>query len=135
MKFFFQADHQAIESLQITHGLRNFAQGLLVAAVDASYAMGWVNLTGKLMANPGAGLKKLLQKLVRQTTKHWFKHSKQQALTDIKIYDSVRVQLAAHFRKPFLTDFTQAKYQGPQKHPLVVCIHCSPPKPHDKVWG
>jgi len=45
LKFFFQADRQQIESIQIANELRNLAQGLLVAAVDASYAMGWIDLT------------------------------------------------------------------------------------------
>ena len=69
LKFFFQADRQKIESIQITNELRNLAQGLLVAAVDASYAMGWVELTFRWAVNPGSGLKKALQKLARRAVR------------------------------------------------------------------
>ena len=130
-----QSDGQQIESIQISNELRNLAQGLLVAAVDASYAMGWIELTLRWVVNPGAGLKKALQKLARRAARYWFKHLKSnQSLTDAKIYESVRNQLTRNFRSPFQI-MLLSKSQGQQRHPLVACIHCSPPKPHDKVWG
>ena len=135
LKFFFQGDRQKIESLQITNELRNFAQGLLVAAIDASYAMGWVQLIGTWAVNPGSGLRQSLQKLARRAARYWFKHLKHnQSLADAKIYDSVRVQLALAFKSTFGI-MIMAKSQGPRKHPLIACINCAPPKPHDRVWG
>ena len=135
LKFFFQADRQKIESIQITNELRNLAQGLLVAAVDASYAMGWVELTFRWAVNPGSGLKKALQKLARRAVRYWFKHLKQdQSLTDAKIYESIREQLARNFRSAFQI-ILLAKAQGQRKHSLMACMNCASPKPHDRVWG
>lgn len=135
LKFFFQADRQKIESIQITNELRNLAQGLLVAAVDASYAMGWVELTFRWAVNPGSGLKKALQKLARRAARYWFKHLKHdQSLTDAKIYESIREQLARNFRSPFQI-ILQAKAQGQRKHSLVACINCAPLKSHDRILG
>ena len=135
LKFFFQADRQKIESIQITNELRNLAQGLLVAAVDASYAMGWVELTFRWAVNPGSGLKKALQKLARRAVRYWFKHLKQdQSLTDAKIYESIREQLARNFRSAFQI-ILLAKAHDQRKHSLMACINCASPKPHDRVWG
>ena len=134
LKFFFQADCQIIESIQITSDLRNFAQGLLVAAVDASYAIGWVELTFRWAVNPGAGLQKSLLKLSRSATRYWFKNLKNsQSLVDVKIYERVRDKIAQNFRSHFQITL-QAKFQG-QRKLLMACIDCSAQKPHEKVWG
>ena len=133
--FFFQGDHQAIESLKITNELRNFAQGLLVAAIDASYAMGWVQLINPWAVNRSSGLRQSLKKLALRAARYWFKHLKRnQSLADAKIYDSVRDALAIRFRFVLL-DITVAKFQGLGKPPLIACINCAPPKPHDRVWS
>lgn len=135
LKFFFQAESQQIEAIQISNELRNLAQGLLVAAVDASYAMGWIELTFRWAVNPGSGMKKALQKLARRAARYWFKHLKSnQSLTDAKIYGSLRNQLTRNFRSPFQI-MLLAKSQGQQRHLLVASLHCPPPKSHDKVWG
>jgi len=134
LKFFFQGDRQLIESAQITNDLRNLAQGLLVAAVDASYAMGWVELAFRWAVSPGAGLKKALQKLGQRAARHWFKHLQHgQSLTDAKIYERVRDKLAQNFRSHFKITL-QAKAQG-QRKLLMACIDSSAPKPHEKLWG
>jgi hypothetical protein len=134
LKFFFQADRQLIESTQFTNDLRNLAQGLLVAAVDASCAMGWAELTFRWAVNPGAGLKKALQKLGLRAARHWFKHLKHgQSLTDVRIYERVRDKLAQNFRSHFRITL-QAKAQG-QRRQLMACVDCSAPKPHEMVWG
>ncbi|MDR2853606.1 MAG: hypothetical protein LBV61_11235 [Burkholderiaceae bacterium] len=136
LKFFFQADRELIGSTQITNELRNFAQGLLVAAVDASYAMGWIELTFRWATNPGQGLKKALRKLASQAARYWFKHLKQdQSLADAKIYESVREQLARNFRSPFRI-MLEAKAQGQQQQQLfVTCVNCSAPNQYDRLWG
>jgi hypothetical protein len=135
LQFFFLSDHQAIEAAQITTALRNLAQGLLVAAVDASYAMGWIEQTFRWVTNPGAGMKKALQKLARRAANHWFKHLKRdQLLTDAKIYESVRDQLARNFRSPFLITL-QAKTQDLSNNTKMACIYCMAPGGRGKVWG
>jgi len=132
--FFFEADRQVIETIDITYELRNLAQGLLVAAVDASYAMGWVEQTFRWAVNPGAGMKKALQKLARRATRHWFRHLKHDlSLSDARIYESIREQLARNFRSHFQI-ILQAKAHG-QRRQLIACINCAAPRPHDRLWG
>jgi hypothetical protein len=63
LTFFFPAQQAAVDSAAISNPIRNFAQGLLVAAVDASYAMSWVELTFDWVVNPGSGVKNALRKL------------------------------------------------------------------------
>lgn len=134
LNFFFQTDRGLVDSTQITNELRNLAQGLLVAAVDASYAMGWIELTFRWAANPGAGLNKALQKLSRRAARHWFKHLEHgRSLTDARIYESVRDQLARNFRSHFRIAL-QARAQR-QRRLLVACINCAAPKQHDRLWG
>lgn len=134
LKFFFQADRQQIESIQITNELRNLAQGLLVAAVDASYAMGWVDLVRTWSVNPGQGMKRALQKLALRAARYWFKHLKNRPLNEAKIYESVRKELARRFKSHFVISI-QAKAQGTRRHPLVAVVNCGAPQPHDRVWG
>lgn len=114
LKFFFPSSGQQIDQAQITNELRNFAQGLLVEAVDASYAMGWVELTFRWAANPGSGVKKALRKLASRAAKYWFKHLKNQSLVDAEIYESIRSQLQRNFRSPFQI-ILQAEVEGKRK--------------------
>jgi Ankyrin repeats (many copies) len=72
LKFFFLTDHRQIDSSQVTPEMRNLAQGLLVEAIDATFAMGWIELAFRWVANPGAGMKKALQKLARRAVRYWF---------------------------------------------------------------
>lgn len=102
LKFFFPSEGTSIDSTPMTVELKSFAQGLLVTAVDATYAMGWVELTFRWAAKPTSGIKKALQKLAKKGAKYWFKHLKNnQSLGDIEIYETVRIQLSRSFRSPF----------------------------------
>lgn len=114
LKFFFLADQQLIDTAPVTNSLRNFAQGLLVEAVDASFALGLIELTFRWAVNPGPGLKKALQKLARSAARHWFKHRKDQSLLDARIYERVRDQLTRSFRSPFRI-VIQAKADGERR--------------------
>ena len=136
LRFFFRADRQQIDSLEPTREIRNLAQGLLVAAVDVSYAMGWVEQTFRWVANPGVGLKQALQKLARRAARHWFEHLKNQSLSEARIYERVRDQLARNFRSPFQI-MIQAKLDGMKTPPVkrVVLIHYDSFDTHGQAWG
>lgn len=98
--FFFPSDGQQITQAQITNELRNFAQGLLIEAVDASYAMGYIETLFKWVAHPGNDMKKALAKLVRRGLKYWFKNLGNKPLMEAKIYEPIRQQLSRSFRSP-----------------------------------
>ena len=84
--------------MEINNRVREFAQGLLLEAVDASYALGFVHSLFGGVFHPGAGFKKILTKFGRKALKHWFKNGSAKDLINIKIYDIVREQLEANFR-------------------------------------
>jgi hypothetical protein len=90
LKFFFQADSQRIDSANIDNRLRGFAQGLLVEAVDASYKLGYVKIIfDTVLFKPDLNLRKIIEKMAKKASRHWFKHATQKNLRDGKIYESV----------------------------------------------
>jgi len=76
--------------MMINDRVREFAQGLLVEAVDASFALGFIeSLMGSVM-NPGINIKNIFSKFSKKAIKHWFKHATASNLMNIKIYEAVR---------------------------------------------
>jgi len=134
LKFFFLADQQLIETTPVTNSLRKFAQGLLVEAVDASYAMGWVEVAFRWAVNPGPALRKALQKLARGAVRHWFKHLNDQSLLDAKIYERVRDQLTRNFRSPFRI-IIEAKADGSRRVGPVGFVDYGAPSQNSRAWG
>ncbi|MDB5373880.1 MAG: uncharacterized protein JWP04_2522, partial [Belnapia sp.] len=80
----------------------NFAQGLLVEAIDATCAMGYVEIIfdNFFMKVPRDlnNLLGMLKKVAKAAAKHWWKHATDKDLADPKIYETVRVSLARNFR-------------------------------------
>jgi len=97
LKFIFKDKVGVVDNIKINDRVRGFTQGLLVEAIDASYALGFVEALFKSAVNPGAGANKILSKFGKQAFKHWFKHATANDLMQIKIYETVRVQLALNF--------------------------------------
>ncbi|MBB5017168.1 hypothetical protein HNQ59_000430 [Chitinivorax tropicus] len=100
LKFFWPDRASKIDGLVAGNGLRRFAQQMLMAAIEASYAMGYLDKLTDVLAKrkPSMNLKKLGQKLAKKFAKHWWKHTKQQNLMDAEIYDTVRHALAYKYR-------------------------------------
>ena len=98
LKFFFPNMQRRIDVATMTVPLRNFAQGLLVEAVDATYALGFVEILWKTFYNPGAGMKTVLTKLGRKASRHWFKHASQMDFLNAEVSSAVRAQLERSFR-------------------------------------
>ena len=97
LKFFFKSQHHTINQLKINDKVREFAQGLLVEAIDASYAMGFVEVLFKATANPTAGAKKVISQFAKKAAKHWFKHATTENLLKVEIYEMVRSRIALNF--------------------------------------
>jgi len=102
LKFIFKNKHGLIDGLEINDKIKEFAQGLLLEAIDASYALGFVAALFGVVFNPGAGVKKILTKFGKKAFKHWFKHATAKDLIQIKIYDRVREQLEVNFTAPLI---------------------------------
>jgi len=101
--FFFPGYDSTVNDFVMNHSMREFAQGLFVEAVDASYAMGYVHIIFDIFyMKPNMNMSKALKKFGKKAVKHWFKHLKKITdLQDIKIYDSVRDQLRSNFISEF----------------------------------
>lgn len=91
--FYWPEKASQIASLKLTKDALKFAQTLLVAGVDASYALGYIGILTRSMYNPGQGLLRALNKLAKGAAKHWFQHATAKDLTNPKIAYSVRVAI------------------------------------------
>lgn len=108
LKFTFKpADHELIDSLPMNDYLRGFSQGLLLEAIDASYAVGYVKGLFESTANPTKGAVQIIKSFGRKAASHWFKNASAQDLQNVKIYDFVRDEIAVRFRL-MLRDFMAA---------------------------
>ena len=97
LKFIFKNRHDVIDQIDINNRVRAFAQGLLLEAVDASYALGFVEALVRSTVSPGAGAQKVLKKFGKKALQHWFDHATAKDLMQIKIYERVREQLDFNF--------------------------------------
>ena len=136
LKFIFKNKHNLIDGMEINNRVREFAQGLLLEAVDASYALGFVHSLFGGVFNPGAGFKKILTKFGRKALKHWFKHATAKDLMRIKIYDRVREQLEVNFSAP-LTMYSNGTALNEINHSGFVAytLHNKLKNMRPMVWG
>lgn len=109
LAFFWPAMSSQIDSLAVANKVRRFAQSLLIAGIDATYAMGYVQILFETVAKPKGGLKAMGKKLAKRYMKHWFKHAKPQQLEDVKIYESVRATIARNFNSAFRIMLTETQ--------------------------
>ena len=135
LRFFFPHHRQRIEVAIITLELRNFAQGLLVEAIDATYALGYVEILVKAIYNPGAGMVKILSKIGRRAAKHWFKHATQKDLLKAKISSRVRDKLAQNFAS-VLPMMLEGIAKGKEaRRTNVAYVEYGSPCKADSIWG
>lgn len=96
LSFFWPKQAGGFLHIEITSTLREFAQGLLIVAIDASYAMGYIEVLVNVLVKrkPGSSITSLVTKLIKKDVKHWWKHVGQRDLKRAKIYETVRVAIA-----------------------------------------
>lgn len=71
LKFIFEpADHGIIESLTVNDTVREFTQGLLIEAIDASYVIGFVEAIFRSATNPTKGAIKILKSFGKKQQKN-----------------------------------------------------------------
>lgn len=138
LKFFFQHLRHRVDAATVTTELRNFAQGLLVEAVDATYALGYIEIIWRTSYNPGNGMLKALSKIGRKGAKHWFKHATQHDLLKAKISSRVRDQLAHSFASifPMMLEGVAMAPQAPQtRRTHSAHVRYGQPSKTDTIWG
>jgi hypothetical protein len=100
--FFFPHLANSIKKITIDNTVKGFAQGLLVEAIDASYALGFIQAIFSSTINPTAGVLNILRKFAFKAGKHWFEHASEKDLRKIKIYYIVRQRLQVNFKTVML---------------------------------
>ncbi|MEJ8848667.1 hypothetical protein [Variovorax rhizosphaerae] len=100
LNFFWPDLAGSIAALPIGTGAKRFAQQNLIVAVDASYAVGYVDIlvSTVISRRPSTTVSEAVKKLARRYVKHWWKHATQENLASATIYEVVRKQVAANFR-------------------------------------
>ncbi|MBL1277354.1 MAG: hypothetical protein COB30_014825 [Ectothiorhodospiraceae bacterium] len=99
LKFIFKpVDHEWIDSMPMSDGLREFAQALLVEAIDASYAIGYVHGLVRSVKNPVKGALKILKSFGKEASQLWFKHASVHDLQNAQVYNFVLDFIAVKFR-------------------------------------
>jgi hypothetical protein len=80
---------------------RKLAQALLMAAIDSSYAMGYVQILFDVVSRgrPGfPGLQAMGRKLAMRYAAHWWKYTRREDLMNVRIYMTVRDRLELNFK-------------------------------------
>ncbi|MBL1275350.1 MAG: hypothetical protein COB30_004630 [Ectothiorhodospiraceae bacterium] len=104
LKFIFaETHHKLIDSLPMSDGLRELAQALLVEAIDASYAIGYVHGLFISVKNPVKGALTILKSFGKEANQNWFKYASVSDLQNAQVYNFVLDFLAKFL--PDLQDF------------------------------
>lgn len=133
LKFFFVDDHSYIEGIDINDRLKSLAQSLLIEAVDASFAMGFVEIIYDTfyLKPPTPKIRKIFAKLGKKAATHWFKVATANDLSNIKIYESVRRTIERNFRRHF-----KGIAEGlVMKKPVVAVVAYNKASNMDFVWA
>lgn len=98
LRFFWPWLASQFDDLSIANDVRRFAQTMLIAAVDGSYAMGYVaglwDLLSHALTHPNASVLDLVKRLARNYVKLWWRHATKQDLENPRIYETVRNAVA-----------------------------------------
>jgi hypothetical protein len=102
LSFFWPEYALRIRQLAITDAVRSFAQALLIVAIDSSNSMGYVkdifDVISRAITRPDTNVEGLAKKLAMNFTNHWWKYTRSQDLQKVKIFETVRVQIARSHR-------------------------------------
>lgn len=128
LAFFWPAKKPRLQNLTMTLDLRRYAQALLIVAIDASHAMGYLHILYNvfLRRKPGTSIKKLIKRVARKSAKHWWKYATEDYLEDPKIYDTVRVAIALKQREPFASHLNGTALATPTLKRRIVLDDINP---------
>ncbi|MCF6338842.1 MAG: hypothetical protein L3J84_12980 [Gammaproteobacteria bacterium] len=100
LRFIFKPiHHELIDSLPMNDHLRGFAQGLLVEAIDASYAIGYIHGLFRSVKSPVKGALKILKSFGKKASQNWFKHASVHDIQNARVYNFVLDHMGWHFAR------------------------------------
>lgn len=137
LKFFWPEEPTATrieESLIIDDSVQEFAQSVLVEAVDASYQVGSVEAIFRAAANPGRGALKVIKNFGKRASKHWFKNARASDLQNVRIYEFIRQHISRTFRVR-LEEHLDGIARLDREKPLVALLSYPKRPEMPKVWG
>jgi hypothetical protein len=124
LKFLYPASAPGISNMTAGEATRRLAQGMLIAAIDASYEREVIEQLGETIARPYSTVKALARKLRGRPGLQWFKHASQDDLLDVKIHDSVRnaiaLALVSRFRIHLQAGAETSRRTGPVRMYLTL---------------
>ncbi len=133
LKFIFKpTDHDLIDSLPMTDYLRGFTQGLLVEAIDASHATGYLHGLVSSVKNPVKGALKILKSFGKKASQNWFKYASVTDLQNAKVYNFVLDFIAKEFRRPLRLLLTKNELD---ENPGAFLTYKVPSSGIVKRWG
>lgn len=101
--FFWPQYTDRINGTTMTDRLRELSQAVLVEAIDATYAMGYVDalyqgiVSAIIPTDRSNSTIRLIKKFARSASSHWFKHATARDLASVKIYETVRKAISISF--------------------------------------
>ncbi|MEW5756758.1 MAG: hypothetical protein AB1810_10685 [Pseudomonadota bacterium] len=98
LKFFWPNDAAAIDAMTINNDTRRLAQTALIAAIEGTYAVGYIQKLFTGVARPSKGIGDLAKRLARNFTRQWWQHAQPRDLEDVRIYDFIRDQVAGNLK-------------------------------------
>lgn len=133
--FFWPSRADRLDQIQLDTKERKFAQSLLIAAVDGSYAIGFFRgVLEVFYRNPGAGMRKIMKKIARRCVEHWWRHATREKLRNPKIYEAIRRALASKHRSRIeliLRGYSDAA-RPPERRIVLLTV---PRVPKPIAWG
>lgn len=90
LTFFFPNRVSDISNAKVTNDVRRFAQTVLIAAIESTNELSFIEALNKSAANPTQTLRSLGTKLARNFVKTWWKHTRQEDLMKVQIYEFIR---------------------------------------------
>lgn len=138
LKFLWPSKSSSIDSATIDLNLSSFAQGLLVEAIDATYAMGYVHQafsalhSAILPPTNGNAAVKLIKSFGKKAAPHWFRHATSANLAQAKIYETVRVSLARSFGRVLDAKLLGLAIKAP---PTAIIEYASTQFKSERVWA
>ena len=102
-------------------------------AIDASYAIGFVDALRQVTANPSKGAREILKSFGKKASKLWFKHATVHDLMNVKVYQFVLDALAISFRKRLVLDFVAGA--TPNKRIGAFLAHQKPAHGILTIWS